>query len=350
MELPGLNFRPGLGVQAVIKQRFGLPVTPTLGSRAFFLVASFGRYRFHLCNLSVALILQATIGGSPSDFDIVQLGPRVFRFSVSSKPVGFHVFKLGNFECSAYKIFFHLWGHGGPRWDLEFAAFNKEEATSWSMVKNNKKASYAEVVQKDVLTGANAIPLRKSAFDRLVFPNSSIGQHQRSPVLRNPPKNSAIPGSNSVQFGKQGSSSSEDFFNLNLSLRTSQPSPTQYLSKDPGSRICARCLSDKHTRKDCKNPIRCHNCTRWGHTAVNCWSHRGTGSNSKGVSSHSKEKVSLGQPTWFTRIGSCPLGLEQAAHRISPPSQISGWPVRLSKQLLRCPNQFLFPGNRRKGH
>ena len=156
MELLGLNFRPGLGVQAVIKQRFGLPVTPTLGSRAFFLVASFGRCSFCLCNLSVALILQATIGGSPSDFDIVQLGPRVFHFSVSSKSVGFHVFKLGNFECSAYKIFFHLWGHGGPRWDLEFAAFNKEEATSWSMVKNNKIASYVSRKKRGTPTAGSS--------------------------------------------------------------------------------------------------------------------------------------------------------------------------------------------------
>jgi hypothetical protein len=86
MELSVLVFRPGLGVQEAIKQRFGLPVSPAAGSlRPFFLVASFGRCKFHLCNLSVGLILQATIGGAASDFNVVQLSSRVFPFSVSSK-------------------------------------------------------------------------------------------------------------------------------------------------------------------------------------------------------------------------------------------------------------------------
>ena len=86
--------------------------------------------KFLLCPLSVGLLLQATIGGVARDFSVLQLGPRVFCFSVSSKVVGFHIFKLVSFECSCYKVFFHLWGNGGPRWDLELAAFNREEADS----------------------------------------------------------------------------------------------------------------------------------------------------------------------------------------------------------------------------
>ena len=109
MELPGLSFRPGFGVQAAINQRFGLPVSPAcVSSDVFFLVASFGRCKFGLCPLSVGLLLQATIGRVAQDFCVLQLGPRVFRFSVSSKSVGFHIFKLVNFESSSYKIFFHL--------------------------------------------------------------------------------------------------------------------------------------------------------------------------------------------------------------------------------------------------
>jgi hypothetical protein len=45
--------------------------------------------------------------------------------------VGFHIFKLTSFECSSYKIFFHLSGNGGPRWDLELATFNGEEDEFW---------------------------------------------------------------------------------------------------------------------------------------------------------------------------------------------------------------------------
>ena len=69
MELSGLNFRQGIGVQATINQRFGLSVSPSgISSGVFFLVASFGRCKFRLCPLSVGLLLQATIGGVAQDF------------------------------------------------------------------------------------------------------------------------------------------------------------------------------------------------------------------------------------------------------------------------------------------
>lgn len=114
MELPGLSFRPG-----AIKERFGLQVSSAgASSSPFFLVASFGRCKFRLSPISVGLILQATIGGVARDFDVVQLSCRFFRFSVASKAVGFHVFRLASLDCSCYKIYFHLWGNGGPRWDL----------------------------------------------------------------------------------------------------------------------------------------------------------------------------------------------------------------------------------------
>jgi len=62
MELPRLSFRPGVGVQATIRERFGLPVTSSgVSSSVFFLVASFGRCKFRLCSLSVGLLLQATM-------------------------------------------------------------------------------------------------------------------------------------------------------------------------------------------------------------------------------------------------------------------------------------------------
>ena len=72
MDLPGLSFRPGLGIEYVVRQRFGLLVSPASSARRpFFLVASFGRCKFHLCPISIGLILQATIGGSAPAFDVV---------------------------------------------------------------------------------------------------------------------------------------------------------------------------------------------------------------------------------------------------------------------------------------
>lgn len=100
MELASLSFRPGVGVQSVIRQRFGLPVSPVGLSRPhFFLVASFGRCRFRLCPVSVGLILQATIGGSASDFDVRQLADRVFN--LLSEAYFFHfLFCFLNFYVS----------------------------------------------------------------------------------------------------------------------------------------------------------------------------------------------------------------------------------------------------------
>lgn len=184
MELPGLNPRPGLCVQEVIKRKFGCSVSPISRKHGFFLVASFGRCKFRLSPDSVSVMLQATLGGSAADFRVLPLADRVFRFSVSSRLVGFHIIKFRSFECSLYKVFFHLWGFGGPNWLREWRSFCLEEDASWSTVRKGRieqnknfvraNFSFVEAVQQNPLTGANAIPVqpqqeRRSVFDRLFF-------------------------------------------------------------------------------------------------------------------------------------------------------------------------------------
>ena len=96
MELLGLIFHPGVGVQVIISERFGLPVTSSgVSSSVFFLVASFGRYKFRLCPLSVGLLLEATIGGVARDFSVLQLGPRVFPLLCFFHGCGFSHFYVG---------------------------------------------------------------------------------------------------------------------------------------------------------------------------------------------------------------------------------------------------------------
>lgn len=73
-------------------------------STSFALVASFGRCKFRLSEDIVSLILQASIGGSAAHFRVLQLGDRVFKFFVSSKPVGLFVQKLNSFECGHFKV------------------------------------------------------------------------------------------------------------------------------------------------------------------------------------------------------------------------------------------------------
>jgi hypothetical protein len=65
MDLPGLNFQPGLGVQSAIQFRYGELVNffPVKGLKDFFLIASFGCCKFCLNELFVGLIMQATWGG-----------------------------------------------------------------------------------------------------------------------------------------------------------------------------------------------------------------------------------------------------------------------------------------------
>jgi len=169
MESLGLSSRPGIGVQKVVRSKFGCSVSPSNQSRAFFLVVSFGRCKFRLSPESVGLTLQATLGGIAADFDVLPLSERVFRFSVSSRLVGFHIFKLRSFECLAFKLFFHLWGSGGPNWVREWISFCQEEDQAWSVAGRKradfgrnfvrKDLSFANAVKGKFLTGANSIPI-----------------------------------------------------------------------------------------------------------------------------------------------------------------------------------------------
>ena len=154
----------------------------------------------------LASILQATIGGLAKDFGVVPLSDSVFHFSVSSRLVGFHVFKLWFFSCTLYKVYFHLWSNGGPRWIPEWRAFCVEEENAWIPAPSNKakpassftrpNVSFADVVKLTPLTGANPVPLReqsltKSVFDRLLFQTSKIQDKGKSPlasVIRHDPQ------------------------------------------------------------------------------------------------------------------------------------------------------------------
>lgn len=139
MDLPGLVFRSGKVVEAEILRKYGTSVCvhPSFSSKGFFLVVSFGRCKYRLSVNSVASILQATIGGDARLFDVRVLGDRVFRFSVSTQNVGFHVYKLRSFECSSYKLYFNLWHGGGPNFLHEFKQWCAEDAASWTLISRN---------------------------------------------------------------------------------------------------------------------------------------------------------------------------------------------------------------------
>ncbi|CAN6170069.1 unnamed protein product [Urochloa humidicola] len=97
--LSDLDFGPGLDIQRLVLDRFNFPVSFSSNSSSseFFLVASFGRSALRLSEDSVSLILQSCLGGMALDFKVVYLAGSMYRFSVSSKSVGFLIYKLKSY-------------------------------------------------------------------------------------------------------------------------------------------------------------------------------------------------------------------------------------------------------------
>jgi hypothetical protein len=132
MDLPQLNFNPGRGVQVMILSCLREHVNFSLrqGSKEFVLLVSVGRCKFQLSEFSVGLILQATLGGSATDFRLIPIADQVFKFIVASRNAGFHVYNLRSFSCDQYKIFFNLWGGVCANWRAEFCCYEQEEHDS----------------------------------------------------------------------------------------------------------------------------------------------------------------------------------------------------------------------------
>jgi hypothetical protein len=163
MDLSRLDFRPGLIFEDDVRHRFASPVcsgSPDCPS-VFWLVVSFGRCIFRLDSVSVSHLLQAALGGFAKGFNVSQLADRVFRFAVSSKAVGFHIYNSKCIVRPEFKAFFNLWNFGGPNWIYEYKLFLQEENANWWFVKGKKKNSFANIVRIPPLTGANAIPIHR---------------------------------------------------------------------------------------------------------------------------------------------------------------------------------------------
>jgi hypothetical protein len=163
MDLSRLDFRPGSLFEADVRRRFSSPVcagSPDSPS-AFWLVVSFGRCIFKLDPVSVGHLPQAALGGFARGFNVSPLADRVFRFTVSSKDVGFHIYNSKCIVRPEFKAFFNLWNSGGPNWTYEFRLFLQEENANWWFVKGKKKISFTNIVRRPSLTGANAIPIRR---------------------------------------------------------------------------------------------------------------------------------------------------------------------------------------------
>jgi hypothetical protein len=141
MDLALLDFRPGLAFEDSLRLSLASSVCPACPSllSSFWLVVSFGRCIFKLNSDSVGHLLQAALGGFAAGFEVLHLSDRVFRFSISSKAVGFHIYNSKCIDRAEFKAFFNLWNHGGPNWMHEFKIFLDEEKASWLTVRGQEE-------------------------------------------------------------------------------------------------------------------------------------------------------------------------------------------------------------------
>jgi hypothetical protein len=107
------------------------------------------------------------------------------------------------------------------------------------------------MVKKPKLTGANLVPIgfgsqnstRKSIFDRIVFPGVSVFDRM---------------GARQANLHDHSAFSSS----LVHEPRINQASSVAH---------CSRCFASSHSRRDCKNAIKCSACLGWGHVPASCF-------------------------------------------------------------------------------
>nr|AWA45197.1 hypothetical protein SS81E14_000014 [Saccharum spontaneum] len=299
-----------------VRDSFGLPVAPiTPSTGSFSMIVAFGRCRFRLNEDFTADCLSKILGGPTSAFHVSQIEDRIFFFLVSSKHIGFQVYKIRNFVCNEFELFFQLYNEAG----LSFArAHINPKPFPWVDV---RRKSYAAVARKQssLLFGANRVPIGPARFKVPQAPNSIGGpssnatsrsklmldniQRSNQSIYEQFKLNSAgscrslnkhvvnepyvlHQVSHSVRaFGQQRAIHNATFqipdlnfqlpsepgLNLDLNLNSGNNSNA---GVDPsvslGTVFCRHCLSISHSRWDCTAPIKCDACLGWGHIAVNC--------------------------------------------------------------------------------
>jgi len=123
-----LDFSHGRAFEEEVDHRFGTLVhypSPSPDG-SFFLLATFRRFLFRLTEDSVSLALQSCLGGRAVGFHVQFLSTNHFRFSVSCKQVGFHVYRLRRVISSQFDVYFHLWNNGMPNWECEKRIWEEE--------------------------------------------------------------------------------------------------------------------------------------------------------------------------------------------------------------------------------
>ncbi|KAM0885808.1 hypothetical protein ACQ4PT_030071 [Festuca glaucescens] len=314
-----LDFSYGFKFKAEVKKKFGTTMHPLGKSNHFLLVVSFGRAVFKLNEDMVGISLESCIGGNCDDLSMKHLNERVYRFSVSSKSVGFMINALRSFSCSSFKCYFHLWGNGGPAWFREFSLWQSECDKEWILVSPNKgrtdKAMAALHIrpQKSAMVGRN---MKVQAKKRLTFAAevaypACVGYSVQSQKVSNDPQSPSLSAGldstkviiadNILKVGQEiqipfgtASRSTEQSGQIQTQadeLAPNRASISSMTQVDPRTEFhkhgldgledviddiayrfweCGRCLSMGHTSVGCTRDIRCRTCFNYGHKEQSC--------------------------------------------------------------------------------
>jgi len=236
----------------------------------------------------VASILQATVGGHASLFRVLLLNDRVFRFSVSTQEVGFHIYKLRSFECAKYKVFFNLWHGGGPNYSLEYKNWLAEERDSWTSV--GKKGPDSKTLVCLPLTGANTVPLRHG-------PSASSSKFMKNSNFKFAINSGRVSVFKRINSKINVGSNCSTVPCIQAGVLGPILKPECILSGyGPPLLLCSKCLSLAHSWSSCNSYTRCRRCLCFGHVSgaciisprssrsipANSWGHRSTESLNEG--------------------------------------------------------------------
>lgn len=306
----GWNFEYGKSFSSLVSNLFSCPVhfSPFFGSRPFILVVDFSRFNFHLSSKSVAIALQACLGGSPHGFRVKHLKNHCYSFLVCNKNIGLYVNSIRDFTCKDFHVRFFLWGNGGPNWKREYMLWQKEEADCWTLV-TRKKSSVKSGTKNAVWVAKGKSHIDKpSVFKRLFHANvdpfvrqsfqfigSSSGTSSQSLLISkkfvlhdigpaslhvdtlskinvvndnlSPRIDPSLPsGGNVTQSVVSLCNTNNGFSNLDFDSSKT----LEFHSDQPVDSICNRCLAHGHVSSLCSSSIRCRACFGYGHIARFC--------------------------------------------------------------------------------
>jgi hypothetical protein len=255
-----LDFSHGKKFKKEILQLFGSsvhhPNASTAGS--FFLLATFRRYTFWLTEESVAFSLASCLGGSPAGFHVQFQSDRHFRFSVSNKAVGFHVYSLRRFIGDHFDVYFHLWRDGTANWEREKRIWEDEQRKEWTEVLSKSKKRKAKSNKKVSFAAAPSfVPRQKT-----VVPSISVTRLQSSMLVGQ--IEVPIHFSSEAVFGSCSSGSSEVQF-PNPACKSKPPIEETHACRS--QTVSANLASDHDS---VQRAITCSNCLVQGHETHAC--------------------------------------------------------------------------------